>query len=116
MDKALVVAICHGFHSDPFTCSAHADWTEIVFDDPESCRDFICKAQNLQRHIVDEVLVIGTNTDGDPEVIKHHGEKLAEIDPDTDLPVEDDEVEEIDPNVVDHDSDDDLDDEGEVIK
>jgi hypothetical protein len=85
--KPLIIAISHGFHSDEFTCSDSApDGLDVT--EPEACRDFVCQSRNIQRLTVDEILVIGLDTDGDPAVIHRYVDKLAEIDPDTDLPVE----------------------------
>ncbi len=87
--RPLIIAISHGFHSDEFTCSASAP-VGLDTTDPEACRDFICKERGIERVTVDEILVIGIDGDGDPDVSDRHVDNLAEIDPDTDLPVEDD--------------------------
>jgi hypothetical protein len=89
MSKPLIIAISHGFHSDEFTCSDTApDGLDVT--DPEACRDFICKSLSIERVTVDEILVIGLDDQGDPIVIDRHVDNLAEIDPDTDLPVKED--------------------------
>lgn len=87
MSANLIIAISHGFHSDEFTCSDSAP-EGMDTSDPEACRDFICQARNIEKISVDEILVIGLDDQGSPTVVYRHLDNLAEIDPDTDEPVE----------------------------
>ena len=76
----LIIAISHGFNTDPFTTSTNGpdffDSTTgagLNIHDAEHCREFICKDKNLQKEWIDEILIVySSDYDEDPEVQHHY--------------------------------------------
>lgn len=73
----LIIAIGHGFLTDPFTCSAVPGIGNTLptpqEDDVQPYLDFICQAQNLQPQWVDEILVVEMVAPQHIEVTHHFG-------------------------------------------
>lgn len=84
ISKYLYIAVSYGTYTDPFTCSAYDSKGEVKnYDDPEECRNWICKEKDLELWEVDAVLVVGpTFTEDDLtklEVVRNHQDNLSYI-------------------------------------
>lgn len=54
----LIIAIGHGPHVDPFTCSCKASPDEVDYTSFEDVRDFIFAHHKLTNAEVDEIIVV----------------------------------------------------------
>ena len=72
----LIIAIAHGYDTDPFTTSTSANTGVVDPTDADACLSFICKDKELRPEWIDELLVVETDCQGtsEPEVTHHYTE------------------------------------------